>query len=308
MTTVFRNVVLAVIVAAVIAACWRVSSPSKVSLSGGPGAAAADPAPKSLPWSPDLDSAIVTAKAQKKPMMIDLYTDWCEWCKKLDANVFPDATVGIAASNFVPVRLNAEIAGQQVAQRFGISEFPTIIFLDPDGSLVGRISGYMDPPEFAKTLDRIAGDCAAFPGLVLRERQHTASVDDEIRLAGIYIHRNDLKSAKSLVDSVSKRGGTTRLGTVYNMLGDLSAQAGDANQAIRCFNATVTHSTEIAPILVARQNLFGIYYNQKRFDQAKAEIKAVINMPNAPAAVRASATKALAQVSEAQENAANTDQ
>ena len=44
-----------------------------------------------------------------KPMFIDVYTDWCGWCKKMDASTFQDASIArYLNSNFYPVKLNAE--------------------------------------------------------------------------------------------------------------------------------------------------------------------------------------------------------
>jgi thiol:disulfide interchange protein len=49
--------------------------------------------------------------------MIDVYTDWCGWCKKLDSETFADARVGAATRGLVSIRVNAEKGGEQVAQR-----------------------------------------------------------------------------------------------------------------------------------------------------------------------------------------------
>jgi len=56
-----------------------------------------------------LEEAMEAAKKNPKPLLIDLYTDWCGWCKKLDADTFGHE--GIAkyiGENFYPVKFNAE--------------------------------------------------------------------------------------------------------------------------------------------------------------------------------------------------------
>ena len=39
-------------------------------------------------WTTDWDKAMAAARAQKKPVVVDFYTDWCGWCKKLDKETY----------------------------------------------------------------------------------------------------------------------------------------------------------------------------------------------------------------------------
>jgi thioredoxin-related protein len=44
-----------------------------------------------------------------RPMIVDTYTDWCGWCKKLDADTFSDTVIAeILNTKFYPVKFNAE--------------------------------------------------------------------------------------------------------------------------------------------------------------------------------------------------------
>ncbi|MFL2582526.1 MAG: DUF255 domain-containing protein [Flavobacteriales bacterium] len=56
-----------------------------------------------------LEEANSLYKQNPKPMFIDVYTDWCGWCKKMDASTFQDISVAqYLNANFYPVKLNAE--------------------------------------------------------------------------------------------------------------------------------------------------------------------------------------------------------
>ena len=49
------------------------------------------------------------SKTQPKKIFIDLYTDWCGWCKKMDKETFTDPSiVQYLNDNFYPVKFNAE--------------------------------------------------------------------------------------------------------------------------------------------------------------------------------------------------------
>jgi len=103
----------------------------------------------------NLPVALSRAGSENKLVMVDFYTDWCGWCKKLDSTTLADPDVQRALSGFVVVKLNAEKGGLSDAKRFGVDAFPTIVFLDATGAEVGRIPGYMDPKPFLDELNDV---------------------------------------------------------------------------------------------------------------------------------------------------------
>ncbi len=104
-------------------------------------------------WSEDLDQALQEAGASGRYVLVDFSgSDWCGWCKKLDAEVFKqDAFLAFAKSNLVTVLIDFPRSKPQpakrkkanglLAEKYGISGFPTILLLSPSGDLVGR-TGY----------------------------------------------------------------------------------------------------------------------------------------------------------------------
>jgi thiol:disulfide interchange protein len=106
-------------------------------------------------WERDLGAALSRASGEKKLVMVDFYTDWCTWCRRLDQTTYADADVQTALRRLVPVKLNAETDGRLAAQRYRVRSFPTIVFLDGAGTEVGRIPGYLPPRAFLAELQDI---------------------------------------------------------------------------------------------------------------------------------------------------------
>lgn len=56
-----------------------------------------------------ITEACKLAKISERPIFVDVYTEWCGWCKKMDAVTFSDPMVAsYLNSHFYPVKLDAE--------------------------------------------------------------------------------------------------------------------------------------------------------------------------------------------------------
>lgn len=102
----------------------------------------------------DFATACKLAKEKGKVVMVDFYTVWCGPCKMLDRNTWPDERVrNFLVEKTIPMKVNAE-ADRELARRYQIMFYPTIVFVKPDGVEIGRVRGYSPPAEF---LMRAAG-------------------------------------------------------------------------------------------------------------------------------------------------------
>lgn len=101
------------------------------------------------------DEALARARDEKRLLLVDVYTDWCGWCKKLDREVFSDGRVGAAAKDLVAVKVNAEKGGEEIARRYRVRGYPTILFLDGAGNVVERVDGYVDASEMVKIVSAL---------------------------------------------------------------------------------------------------------------------------------------------------------
>ncbi len=59
------------------------------------------------------EDALAKAKSEDKILIVDVYTDWCGWCKKMDKEAYSNQDVkDLIAGSFVFVKLNAEGTGK----------------------------------------------------------------------------------------------------------------------------------------------------------------------------------------------------
>lgn len=107
------------------------------------------------------DQARAKAAGDGKPILVDLYTDWCHWCKVMDKKVYGSAEVaGFLQRNFHIVKINAEsdtavatiegrkLTGREMTGAFRVRGFPATAFLNETGKLIGVVPGYIPPQKF----------------------------------------------------------------------------------------------------------------------------------------------------------------
>lgn len=103
-----------------------------------------------IKWEKDLATAIKKAKSKNLPIMIDIYTDWCIWCKELDKNTYANEKVIETAKKIVSVKLNPETSeeGEEIAKKYGVKGYPTILFINTDGFVLENVGGYVEGEKF----------------------------------------------------------------------------------------------------------------------------------------------------------------
>jgi thiol:disulfide interchange protein len=110
-----------------------------------------------ISWERSLRSALKTASNENKAIVVDVYADWCGWCKRMDKTVYSDPRVAALGSEVVFLKLNAEDRGegQQFARQNGVHGFPTTIILDRRGSVLNKTTGYIgSPDQFIRLVER----------------------------------------------------------------------------------------------------------------------------------------------------------
>jgi thiol:disulfide interchange protein DsbD len=100
-------------------------------------------------------AALKKAKGANKLVMIDFYADWCGPCKQLDAKTFSNAKVRrFLQDRTIPVRVNVD-DNRRLAGKYKIRAIPCMVFVDAEGTEVGRILGFEPPDGFLKKAGKI---------------------------------------------------------------------------------------------------------------------------------------------------------
>src|SRR5262245_30768081 len=126
------------------------------------------------------NEGLAAAAGSGKPIIVDVYTDWCGWCKRMDRDTYASAEVSDYVNrHFVMVRLNAEssqrvsyvgrsLTARALAGGFNVTGYPTTIFLRPNGDHMVNVPGYLAPDKFLK-LAHYIGDGALDRGVKWEE-------------------------------------------------------------------------------------------------------------------------------------------
>lgn len=164
-------------------------------------------------WKTGWDEALKAASTRNTLVMADLYTDWCKWCKVLDAQTFGDARVQKELAQLVLVKINAEKGeGVELRKRFKVRGFPAVIFVDAEGQEVDRVAGFVKPEPFLERLAEIRAGTNTFGGLRARAKAQPDDVDVAKLLADKYLERGEFPEAMRLYDEILAKDPEDRSG------------------------------------------------------------------------------------------------
>jgi protein disulfide-isomerase len=143
----------------------------------------------------DVDDALAEAMEAGKPVILYWGAVWCPPCNQMKAGLFKDPTFIAETENFVPVYLDGDTEGaQRWGERFGISGYPTVIILQPDGTEITRIASATMAEDLPELLQVAAGRTTSIETLLAKAENDTANLTDEDwKILGGFDWMNDPK-------------------------------------------------------------------------------------------------------------------
>lgn len=116
------------------------------------GLAAADP----IRWRTDYDAARKEARDKGWPLLLEVGTESCTYCRKMDATTFQDSGIqDLVNGAFVPLKVDAN-ANPELAQALRVQMYPTTVIAAPDGKIHAFLQGYVGADQLRDHAGRAA--------------------------------------------------------------------------------------------------------------------------------------------------------
>ena len=121
-----------------------------------------------MEWN-DWNEGYLLAKKENKIILIDAYTDWCGWCKRMDKDTYEkEKVISYINKHFIPVKFNpelkqtykvgdAELTGRELLANLSGGQgvgYPTTFFLSLEKNQVQMVSGYKNAEQFLQVLEQ----------------------------------------------------------------------------------------------------------------------------------------------------------
>lgn len=232
-----------------------------------------------IKWEKDLATAMKKAKDKNLPIMIDVYTDWCTWCKELDKNTYSHKEVIDMAKKMVAVKLNPETSkeGAEVAQKYGVQGFPTILFINADGLILENIGGYVEGEKFVpymknaiEKLDKI--------NTVL------ASKEPSLEKLDLYLESGNEEESKKIYDALMAKKAISKEAMPKYLLGFglIRAQRRDYEKANEYFDNIIKNYPKSEEVYVAHYYKVVIMALAGEKDEPKKYLEKLLDDPKVP--------------------------
>jgi uncharacterized protein YyaL (SSP411 family) len=124
---------------------------------------------KELEWK-TWNEGFSLAQKTNKIAIIDVYTDWCHWCKVMDKNTYTDdSVINLINEHFIPIKFNPEKSDKYYVESDTIdgrsllnalsggqsSGYPTTYFFLPGTNQIFQQPGYIEPKQFYELLENV---------------------------------------------------------------------------------------------------------------------------------------------------------
>jgi thioredoxin-related protein len=225
-------------------------------------------------WHKTLDAAQAEAKKTNRMILVDMYADWCGWCKRFEREVYPSEKFQAIAKNLVLLKLDTEDGkeGTDLARRWNVTSLPTFVMLSPDLVLAGYLRGYSPPDQFVARIQEAEDGWHEFR-MKVRNEPADATEAERMALTNELLGRGDFEGAAArLKEHVGSANPAIRddayhkLAMVYRAQGKAEGAISTARKGL-ALNSSGQKAEQLQ-LLVAE-----VFMDQKDYKAALAEYK-----------------------------------
>jgi len=158
---------------------------------------AALPASPQVAWHTGFTEALAAAQDSGRPILTVFHSVGCGPCAQMEHETLADPRVAeIIARSFEAIRINA-LAQSELATRYLVSFYPTVKFLDADGSAVYDAQGFIAADDFLAVVDEALAAHAAL------QRARSAAAGEEPSAEGALAIARDFLRARHYPQAIT---------------------------------------------------------------------------------------------------------
>lgn len=225
-----------------------------------------------LPEDTPFSQVLEQANSENKIIMLDLYTDWCVWCKKLDEHVYQDSEVGKFSARFINIKKNAEKGdGVVIAKKYRPTGYPCILFLRGSGEEIDRIGGYLKAGDFLQQMVKVYTGTDTYLSLKSQFEADPTDASVAFKLAEKYTARGNFRKSRELYEQILKIDPQNESGYNANVrfqLGNMAAKNNELDTAEAHFSTILTKYPDFAGMSYVYRSLGWVYTTKKQPQKA----------------------------------------
>ncbi len=200
-------------------------------------------------WQKNIEESTKKAQQENRPILINFYADWCQWCKKMDKETYANKKVASSINkNFIALNINPETdaKGSELAEKYAVTGFPAVIIVNSDGFILNSINGYVDDKAMISHIDKaLAQD--------KKIKKVLATKEPSIDKLDIYIESGKEKEARSTFEYLLAKNLIPDESIPQYMIGIalLTAQSKNYDKALLLFDEVVKKYPDRNDVFIA---------------------------------------------------------
>ncbi|XDD51076.1 tetratricopeptide repeat protein [Leptospira sp. WS92.C1] len=236
-----------------------------------------------IQWEKSVKTVFEKAKTNGKPIFIDVYADWCTYCKTLKNEIYPQKEIQQELSKFVTISLDGDTF-PNLKRKYGIKGYPSMLFLDQNGSLIDKITGMPDAKMMLKSIKTAYSRRNLEKEYLEKLSKDPNGIKTNFQTGVYYFEAREYPKAiqhfKKVIESTDPKNTDKKHDAIFN-LGISYLEVGNFKSSIETFNLYLEKypNGDTASVLFYRANA---YEESNQKEEAKSDYKKALELTSDP--------------------------